>query len=542
MRAAIYARVSTGRQAAQELSIPDQIAQCEAYCATRGWMVERSFIDAGRSATTDNRPEFQAMIAEACSFAKPFDVILVHSQSRFARNLEHLLHYRRRLERAGVALICITQDLGGGDAADLALTFMGVMDEYQSKETSKHVSRSMIENARQGFWNGAKPPFGYRTYVAERRGKKDKKKLEIAPREAETVRLIFQLYVYGDGRTGPIGLKQIASYLNARNITNTSGQPFRIQLLQKILRNSAYIGEHYFNKRDSRSGELRPQKEWVPLKTPRIVSDADFYVAQDRLDRQHPIRTPPRIVNSEILLTGLAKCACCHAPLRIQTGKSGAYRYYKCSKRADQGAAVCSGCSMRMETLDDLVLGALADRVLAPERLSELLPMLIACARDERIDCTNRLRDLKGEQRKLKAQISTLYEQVANGMLELDPTLSTHIKDLQNRHEELLRSIARLERRRSAPLKPLSKVSVEKFSVAFRERLLNRQDRKLARAYARMLLDSVEVSAEQIMLRGSEAVLAQAATTYESAGQLVPAFDQQWRASKEKLRTRFSKL
>jgi DNA invertase Pin-like site-specific DNA recombinase len=37
LRAALYLRVSTGRQAEADLSIPDQRRQAAAYCAARGW-------------------------------------------------------------------------------------------------------------------------------------------------------------------------------------------------------------------------------------------------------------------------------------------------------------------------------------------------------------------------------------------------------------------------------------------------------------------------------------------------------------------------
>ncbi|WP_158272200.1 MULTISPECIES: recombinase family protein [unclassified Caulobacter] len=36
-RAALYLRVSTGRQAESDLSIPDQRRQLEAFCAGKGW-------------------------------------------------------------------------------------------------------------------------------------------------------------------------------------------------------------------------------------------------------------------------------------------------------------------------------------------------------------------------------------------------------------------------------------------------------------------------------------------------------------------------
>jgi hypothetical protein len=61
------------------------------------------------------------------------------------------------------------------------------------------------ENARQGFWNGSLPPIGYRVVAAEQRGAKVKKRLEIDPLHADTVRLIYRLALQGDGSSGPMG-------------------------------------------------------------------------------------------------------------------------------------------------------------------------------------------------------------------------------------------------------------------------------------------------------------------------------------------------
>lgn len=65
---------------------------------------------------------------------------------------------------------------------------IALFDECQSKENAKHVIRSMKENARQGFWNGATCPLGYRLV-------------------GETIGLIYKLYLYGDGTSGALGIK-----------------------------------------------------------------------------------------------------------------------------------------------------------------------------------------------------------------------------------------------------------------------------------------------------------------------------------------------
>lgn len=101
--------------------------------------------------------------------------------------------YIRRLGKARVRVISITQELGDDPAQVIAL-----FDEYQSKENAKHVLRAMKENARQGFYNGAPVPLGYRVEEVEK----------------ETVRLIFRLYRHGDGSSGPLGVKAITCHLN----------------------------------------------------------------------------------------------------------------------------------------------------------------------------------------------------------------------------------------------------------------------------------------------------------------------------------------
>ena len=58
-RVAVYVRVSTVRQAVNDVSIPDQIRQAEDYCQQKGWELVEQYIEAGASATNDRRPAFQ---------------------------------------------------------------------------------------------------------------------------------------------------------------------------------------------------------------------------------------------------------------------------------------------------------------------------------------------------------------------------------------------------------------------------------------------------------------------------------------------------
>src|SRR5215813_8410950 len=194
-RAALYMRVSTGRQAEHDLSIPDQRRQLESWCRAQGCTVASEFIEGGASAGDDRRPVFQQMIERACDGEQAFDLILVHSYSRFFREAFEQEFYLRKLAKHGVRVISITQPVGDEREPVQAMMrkVIALFDEYQSKENAKHVIRSMKENARQGFWNGATAPLGYKLVEAEKRGAKIKRKLDLDVVEAETVRLIFRL-------------------------------------------------------------------------------------------------------------------------------------------------------------------------------------------------------------------------------------------------------------------------------------------------------------------------------------------------------------
>jgi DNA invertase Pin-like site-specific DNA recombinase len=135
-RAVIYARVSTPKQAEGDLSIPDQLRACTNYCQQHNLQIVGQYIDAGLTATDDNRPEFQRMVEDAVRGIGGFDVIVVHSYSRYFRDNFQAEMYRRRLRKADVEVISVTQDFGEGPNAELMRQFIGLMDEYFSKENA----------------------------------------------------------------------------------------------------------------------------------------------------------------------------------------------------------------------------------------------------------------------------------------------------------------------------------------------------------------------------------------------------------------------
>jgi DNA invertase Pin-like site-specific DNA recombinase len=243
---AIYTRVSTGRQAEQDLSIPDQLATDRAYADRNGWIVIDEFIEPGASAMDDNRPEFQRMIGRALDDDRPYDIILVHSFSRIFRSTYDFVVYDRILSKKGVSIKSATQEFGDDPSQNMLRTFIAVFDEYQSQENAKHTLRAMKENARNGYYNGSPVPLGYKTVETEKRGSRTKKRIDIDPVEAETIRFIFDLARNGTAETGPLGVKKITSYLNSHGYRTRRGSRFGVGGIHNILTNTVYIGQWKF--------------------------------------------------------------------------------------------------------------------------------------------------------------------------------------------------------------------------------------------------------------------------------------------------------
>jgi site-specific DNA recombinase len=431
LRATLYLRVSTARQAEHDVSIPDQRRQGEAYCTARGYQLVEAYVEAGASATNDRRPEFQRMMEAGTAKPAAFDIVIVHSFSRFFRDHFELEFYVRKLARNGVKLASITQELGDDPMHVMMRQFMTLFDEYQSKENAKHVLRAQKENARQGFWNGSLPPIGYRVVAAEQRGAKIKKKLDIDPLHADTVRLAFRLALEGDGTSGPMGVKSIANYLNSRRIFTRDGGRWGIGQVHRMLTRPTYIGRHEFNKR-SKAKVLKPASEVIPVEVPPLIDQATFDAVQAHLRSRNPKVLPARVVSGPTLLTGICFCAACGGAMTIRTGKSGRYRYYSCSTAARQGETGCKGRAIPMEKLDDLVASHIEKRLLQPERLE----IVLASVLDRRQDRAERRREHIGELNKRAAEadarLRRLYDAIESGVTDLDdPALKERVAELK---------------------------------------------------------------------------------------------------------------
>lgn len=279
MNVVIYLRVSSEQQANKELSIPAQRDKLHQYASEKNWVVVREYVDEAKSGKTDNRPEFQEMIAAAQKEVKDFTGILVHKFDRFSRNRADHVIYKALLKKHGVSVFSAMEPTEPDTPHGMLLEGMlEVISEFYNVNLKHETLKGMRENAEQGFHCGGRAPFGYRLVQTGT-------KVNYALGPDEEVNIIKQIFsMAADGMGG----KKIARILNEQGIP--VGRKWSPSTVLSILSNHAYIGYRTWNKKSEVQGHRNPESEWIVSKDshPAIISKhlwdtAQAFIAQRKI-------------------------------------------------------------------------------------------------------------------------------------------------------------------------------------------------------------------------------------------------------------------
>jgi hypothetical protein len=201
-------------------------------------------------------------------------------------------------------------------------------------------------------------------------------------------------------------------------------------------------------------------------------------------------------------LVGLLKCGHCGANMAQASGKSGHYRYYKCTTRLNKGISRCDSRNLPRESTDALVLTVLAKRVFTPTRVKLMLQELIKRRRAARTVEDARMRALRKELDRTTKGLDRLYEAIEQGNLPTDDTLRARAHKLKARRDETLLEIAKLEDRDLQALPKVDPTKVECFSKALEGRLMDIRT-GFGKAYLRLLVDEIRLEGNELKIRGT---------------------------------------
>ena len=158
IRAALYARFSSDNQ--RNESIDAQVRAIKEFANSNNIVIVSEDIDRAKSATTDDRPEFQRMIED--SGKGNFQLLIVHKLDRFARNRNDSIAYRMKLQRNKVALLSILEPFDEDRPETILLqSVIEGMNEFYSRNLAREVRKGLKENALKCKHTGGLPPLGY---------------------------------------------------------------------------------------------------------------------------------------------------------------------------------------------------------------------------------------------------------------------------------------------------------------------------------------------------------------------------------------------
>jgi hypothetical protein len=274
--------------------------------------------------------------------------------------------------------------------------------------------------------------------------------------------------------------------------------------VHRILTRTTYIGRHEFNKR-AKNKALKPTSEIVTVEVPPLIDQATFDAIQAHLRARNPKVTPARVVSGPTLLSGICFCADCGGAMTLRTGKGGRYRYYTCSIKARQGETGCKGRSIPMEKLDSVVAEHIADRLLQPERLKEVLASVL----DRRQERAERRREHIAELNKRAAEtdlrLKRFYDAIENGVADLDdPALKERIARLKAIRDQARADADRAQAMaESAGQQTITPAMVQRFARTARERI-RIDGGGYRREHLRALAQRVEVADGEVRIMGSK--------------------------------------
>ena len=346
LRVAAYCRVSTELEE-QQNSYQVQIAYyTDLINKKKEWTLAGIFADEGISGTqTKKRTEFNRMIRMCRN--KKIDLVITKSISRFARNTVDCLEYVRQLKDLGIGVIFEKENINTLTmTSEFMIALYGSFAQAESESISKNVSWGKEKAYREG-----KVQFQYKHLLGYKKGADGKP--EIIPEEAETVKLIYTMFL--DGHS----MKNIALILHVKGIhTKTGSTEWRTNTITRILQNEKYVGDALLQKTFTSDcithkvvknhGE-RPMYLVTNHHDPIIDRDTYNRVQQELARRNSKRKISDKTVteqgkySSKYALSELLICGHCGTPYRRTTWAARGKKQivWRCLSRLEHGKKYC---------------------------------------------------------------------------------------------------------------------------------------------------------------------------------------------------------
>lgn len=249
-KAGIYTRLSSERKEEwreKSSSIETQVLCCKEYALKENIKVLNTYTDYEYSGTNFERPQFQEMMQDVKD--RKINCIIIRDLSRLGREY---LEMGRLIDKVfpflGVRFISVNDKVDTVKDLDskksFEVTLKNIVNDMYAKDISVKIKTSKHNRAKNGYFIGTVPPYGYKVVKL-----KEGQKLEVDEKVRFIVEEMFRLTLEGKSQY------EVAKYLNKKGYATgmvyyKTGRVYRLEgepqwhksTISKILTNRAYTG------------------------------------------------------------------------------------------------------------------------------------------------------------------------------------------------------------------------------------------------------------------------------------------------------------
>lgn len=488
-KVAIYCRLSEEDRNKENkdddsMSIQNQKIMLTEYAILQNWELQGIYSDDDYTGADRNRPAFNKILQLAEK--KEIDIILCKSQSRFTRELELVEKYINGLFiEWGIRFVGLVDNVDTNVKGNKkSRQIYGLVNEWYLEDLSDNIKSVLKSKRKQGLYTGGLALYGYT------KDPKQKGHLIIDPEAAEVVRLIFNLYNEGMGKTA------IARELNNRGIPNPTqyklekgisykipknklGTLWKYFSIDDILHNEMYIGNMVQGKYGSvsyksKKNKPKPKEQWVIVKgTHEPIIDIELW---NNVQSKINANFKP-FVGGKIGVFA-QKCRCKSCGYILKTSKSHDDRYLRCPTR-QMNKDSCEGCFISEKVLKRTVLNELNILIKKYINVTDLEENVI-------------IKHLNNEKEKLSKEIAQYQAQINKYTKALKDLFMQKVNEVITQDEFVL--LNEELRKDKENIEKLLQINQNKLSTLSNENELFNSKRKLLEKY----INVTELSREMV--------------------------------------------
>ena len=459
---AIYVRQSIDKSD-YSISIESQIESCIELVA-KGSKYE-VYSDSGYSGKNTDRPEFQRLMEDIESGL--IENVIVWKLDRISRSVADFTQMMAKFKERGVQFKSRNEPIVSTDSAfgEAIFNILMVFAQLERETIQLRVKENYYARGQQGFYLGARAPFGYNKVQTTLMGKKTYM-LEPISEEVNIVKQMYEMYGNGDSSLG-----EVQKWLHGESHKTKKGNYFQKHAIARILGNPIYVqanadvytflqskGVHLNNSPDEYIGEngvfLYGKTKGVARE--KYEADGKEYATiglhKGIISSELWLRVQERLLNNQNFgskgtgtkswLAGLVVCGYCGKGVCFKEGgRKGSKIYTICVGRIEKFCHEKKR-ALTADTLEEIVEGQL---------LAYLKALKVKTAKAKPA-FTAQTNSLKAKIAKIDSEMSSYVNQIPQANSVLINLINAKVEELNTERMNLLQELNRLNVQENAPM------------------------------------------------------------------------------------------